>query len=309
MKNIIEYYYNIKIDNITNKNDIYYFNINNQNYIFKPYYKNEETVNSCYRLNSILSNTIPLDNIIPNKYNNLITQFKNTPYILIQNKNKNKISLPAISNISNTIIPEIQNIKILERNNWEILWEDKIDYYEIQMNENSKKYPLIRESFDYFIGMAEIAISYLVNTKLEEKKTIYDKKVPSHNTIYNSLYDPSNIILDHKARDLSEYIKYSFWNNNPDIINELNEYFLHNYYSKYGIRVLYSRILYPSFYFDLYDQIISEKKEEKELNKIISRITEYEKYLYNIYLYLNKFYNIPEIEYIKKQGINPRLQP
>lgn len=309
MKNIIEYYYNIKIDNIINKDDTYSFNINNQNYIFKPYYKNEETADSCYRLNSILSNAIPLNNIIPNKYNSPITPFENISYILIQNKNKNKISLPTISNISNTLIPEITGIKNLERNNWEILWENKIDYYETQMNENSKKYPLIRESFDYFIGLGEIAISYLVNTKLEEKKTIYDNKVPSHNTIYNSLYDPSNIILDHKARDLSEYIKYSFWNNNQNIINELNKYFSHNYYSKYGIRVLYSRILYPSFYFDLYDQILSGKREEKELNKIINRITEYEIYLYNIYLYLNKFYNIPEIEYIKKQGINPRLQP
>jgi len=308
MKNIIEYYYNIKLNSIIKKDDIYTFNINNQNYIFKPYYNNEETAKSCYRLNSILSNTIPLNNIIPNKYNSPITPLENIPYILIENKNQSKISLPAISNISNTPINNITNIKNLERNNWETLWENKIDYYETQIKENSKKYPLIRESFDYFIGMGEIAISYLVNTKLEERKTPYDNKVPSHNTIYNSLYDPSNIILDHKARDLSEYIKYSFWNNNKHIFKELNEYFTHNYYSIYGIRVLFSRILYPSFYFDLYDEIIIGKKDEKELNKIINRINEYEHYLYNIYIYLNKIYNIPEINYIKKQGINPRLQ-
>lgn len=309
MKNIIEFYYNIKIDKLTNKDDYYTFNINNQTFIFKPYYKSQEEANTCLRLNSILSNKFPLNDIIINKYNSPTTYIDNVPYILIKNKNKSKISLSAISNISNTITPNTNYVKNLERNNWEILWGNKIDYYEIQIKENSKKYPLIRESFDYFIGMGETAITYLVNTKLETNKTIYDDKVLSHNSIYTSLYDPSNIILDHKARDVGEYIKYSFWNNNKNIFIELNEYFKYNYYSEYGIRVLFSRILYPGFYFDLYDQIIIGKKEEKELNKIINRINEYEYYLYNIYIFLNRLYKIPEINYLKKQGINPRLQP
>jgi len=201
------------------------------------------------------------------------------------------------------------NITSLERNKWELLWESKIDYYELQVRENEKKYPLIRESFDYFIGMAENAISYLVNTKLELKPTITDQKVISHNNIVLSLTDPSNIILDHKARDVAEYIKFSFWSNNKNIFKELNEYFYYNYYSLYGIRILFSRILYPSFYFILYDEIISNKKEEKELNKIISRINDYEVYLYNIYLYLRKHYDIPTIEWLKKRGPNPHLQP
>ena len=53
----------------------------------------------------------------------------------------------------------------------------------------------------------------------------------------------------------------------------------------------------------------SNKKEEKELNKIISRINDYEVYLYNIYLYLRKHYDIPTIEWLKKRGPNPHLQP
>lgn len=306
MKNMIEFYYNIKIDTIHNKDDYYTFSINNKNFIFKPYYRDEVSANSCYRLNNILSNRIPLNNIIPNKYNSPLTSIENTSYVLIENKIHSTISLPAISNISNTQIPNTDFVKNLERTGWEILWGNKIDYYEKQVAENNKKYPLIRESFDYFIGMGENAITYLVNTKLETKPTVYDNKVPSHNSIYHSLYDPSNIILDHKARDLAEYIKYSFWNNNQNIFQELNEYFSHNYFSIYGIRVLFSRILYPSFYFDLYDQIIIGKREEKELNKIISRINEYEYYLYNVYIYLSRFYNLPEINWIKKQGTNPR---
>lgn len=305
MKNIIEFYYNIRIDTLHSKNDYYFFSINNRNFILKPYYKDERTASNSYRLSSILSEIINIDNMIPNKYNSPITVIENTPYILILNKNKNTISLPIISNISNIRIDNINSIKDLERNNWEILWSNKIDYYEMQINENYKKYPLIRESFDYFIGMGENAISYLVNTKKEIKPTIYDNKVPSHNNLYNSLFDPSNMILDHKSRDLAEYIKYSFWNKNNNIFKELDDYFRYNVYSVYGIRVLFSRIIYPSFYFDMYDDIISGKKVEKEINKIINRVTEYEYFLYNIYLYLKKFYNIPEISWIKKHGLNP----
>ena len=296
MKNIIEYYYNLRIDELHNKDDNYYFNINNNNFIFKPYTGNIERSYDIYKLNTIMSNKFSIDNIILNKYNNPLTKINDNFYILTSNKKEKKLTLPLISNMALNNI----NIESLERNKWEVLWENKVDYYEMQLGENEKKYPLIRESFDYFVGLAENAISYLVNTKLELKPTINDQKVVSHNNIEISLNEPSNLILDHKARDVAEYIKYSFFNNNQNIFNELNEYFYHNYYSPYGIRVLFSRILYPSFYFNTYDKIISGKVEEKELNKIISKINNYEIYLYNIYLYLRKYYNIPSVDWLKK---------
>lgn len=299
MKNIIEYYYNLRIDELHNKQDIYYFNINNNNFIFKPYNENIDRSYDIYKLNNILSSKFNIDNIILNKYNNPLTKVKDNFYILTLNKKESKLTLPLISNMALNDV----NIESLERNKWEILWENKIDYYETQIGENEKKYPLIRESFDYFVGLAENAISYLVNTKLELQPEISDKKVVSHNNIEVSLNDPSNLILDHKARDVAEYIKFSFFNNNQNIFKELDEYFYHNYYSPYGIRILFSRILYPSFYFNTYDKIISGKTEEKELNKIISKINNYEIYLYNIYLYLRKYYNIPSIEWLKKTRI------
>ena len=218
-------------------------------------------------------------------------------YVLILLNGNNNINLSIISNLASIDIP---SFKSLERNNWEVLWGNLIDYYEMQIGQNEKKYPLIRESFDYFVGMGENAISYLVNTKKEVKPNFYDKKVLSHNNLYNSLFDPLNIILDHKARDLAEYIKLSFFNNNQNIFKELDEYFYYNHYSLYGMRILFARIMYPSFYFKLYDEILSKKKEEKQLNFIIKRIDEYELYLSNIYFYLRKYYDIPMIEWLKK---------
>ena len=305
MKNIIEYYYNLQLVELQEKQNNYTFKVKNNNYILKEYNNNLDNINDIYTLNKYINNYYPIDKIILNKYNAPLTKVNNTYYILIKANERKELKLSIISNLSNIKLPEI---KSLERNNWEVLWSNMIDYYESQIGQNEKKYPLIRESFDYFIGLGENAISYLVNTKKEVQKEINDNKVLSHNNLYNSLYDPLNIIIDHKSRDIAEYIKISFFNNNKNIFKELDEYFFYNRYSLYGIRVLYARIIYPSFYFKLYDEIFREKKEEKELNKIINRINEYEIYLKDIYLYLNKYYNIPNIEWLKKQEPSSRLQ-
>ena len=300
MKNIIEFYYNIRIDEIHNKDDYYFFVLNKNHYIFKPYFDDIGKILDIYKLNRLLSERTNIDNIILNRYGNPITKVNNSFYVLILSNNRNNFTLADISNMANVSDINNQPLDKLERNNWEILWANKIDYFEMQVHENAKKYPLIRESFDYFIGLSENAISYLVNTKREVSPTIYDMKVISHNSLDNSLYDPSNIILDHKARDVAEYIKMSFFNNNLNIFKELEEYFHYNYYSIYGIRVLFARILYPSFYFDLYDGIISGKNDEKQLNMIIDKINDYEIYLYNVYLFLKRFYDIPMVDWLKK---------
>ena len=300
MKNIIEFYYNIRIDEIHNKDDYYFFVLNKNHYIFKPYFDDIDKTLDIYKLNRLLSERTNIDNIILNRYGNPITKVNNSFYVLILSNNRNNFTLADISNMANVSDINNQPLDKLERNNWEILWANKIDYFEMQVHENAKKYPLIRESFDYFIGLSENAISYLVNTKREVSPTIYDMKVISHNSLDNSLYDPLNIILDHKARDVAEYIKMSFFNNNLNIFKELEEYFHYNYYSIYGIRVLFARILYPSFYFDLYDGIISGKNDEKQLNMIIDKINDYEIYLYNVYLFLKWFYDIPIVDWLKK---------
>jgi len=299
MENIIEYYYNIKIDSIKEKDNIYILKVKNNTLILKEIY-NTNNIITIYNL----SNYLNINTIIPNKENNLFTNINNKLYSLLLIKKESLLTLPNISNLSNTninIVPE------LERNNWEILWEQRIDFTEEYISQNINKYPLIRESSDYYIGLSENAITYLVNTKKEIPKDPYlDKKTISHITLSNSLYDPFNIIFDHKSRDISEYIKYSFFINNTNIYRELDEYFKHNPYSKYGIGVLYSRVLYPNYYFNIIDKIITNKVKEEYLNTIINKIEEYEEYLYNIYLYLSKYYDIQLPLWIKKnKDINP----
>lgn len=304
MKNNIMYYYNLRIDNITQNNNNYYFTINNDNYCFTIYTRDIKESNEIYKLNKyMLSSNILVHEIIPNKDNYVVTIINNIPYILYKkyiNKNK-KLTINELTYLSNYTY---QVDKILTRNNWNVLWSTKIDYFEYQINQMGKKYPILVDTFAYFTGLAENAISYVKYTTLETQIETSDNPVISHRKINNNiepLYNPLNIILDHKSRDIAEYIKLSFLNKNTNIYQELDSYFSSNYYSEYGLRLLYARIIYPSFYFDMYEQIIQGLRKESDLLNIVSLLDDYELYLKEMYYYLKKYHNIPEIDWITKK--------
>lgn len=294
MENIIEYYYNLKVENLLEKEEDYFFKSNSNSFILKKI-ENPSNIDKIY----FLSQEININKIIPNNNQELITTINNKLYTLLLIKRISNYNLSLISKLSNT---NIFPIKELERNNWELLWEERVDFLEEFLTNNTKKYPLLAKCSPYYIGLSENAIAYLINTKKEVPKDNYlDQKAISHISFNNSLYDPFNIIFDHKSRDLSEYIKLSFFRNNKNIYQELDNYFKYNKYSKYGIMVLYSRLLYPSFFFHTFDSIINNKEKESYLNNYINKIEDYEIYLYNIYLYLSKYYDIPIPNWLKKK--------
>ena len=67
--------------------------------------------------------------------------------------------------------------------------------------------------------------------------------------------------------------------------------------------LLISRMLYPSYYFDLIDRIIFNNENEKILESIINRKEEYLDIIRNIYIHANNIrrINIPYIEWIIKK--------
>ncbi len=309
MKNTINYYYNLNPNKISKIFDYYYFYLDNELYFFIIYKNKPDDIKAIYNFNQeLINNNIMMNEIINNKNNTIITIVNRTPYILVKvqvNINKN-VSLSEINYLSNIKASYPDN---LMRSNWANLWSNKIDYLEYLNEQNKKKHPLIRNSFNYFVGMAENAISYINNTLAQLKPESDDIGVISHDslsiddTIY-SLYNPLNIIIDHKSRDVSEYIKMSFFRDNYHIFDELDDYFKHNHYSFYAINLLIARIMYPSFYFKVYDDIMNKKVNESEILKITSRIDEYEEYLRDIFNYLHKYYNIRDIAWIKKSDVN-----
>ena len=303
MKENINYYYNLNPNRVNKLFDYYYFYVNNELYYLVVMTRKIEDIDAIYEFNQeMLARNILVNEIIKNRNNTPITFINKIPYILMKvSININKpISLSEISFLSNNNIEYKNN---LMRSNWALLWSKKIDYLEYHHEQNYQKYPLLSISFDYFIGLGENAISYLNYTIINMSPEKNDIGVIAHDVIsiddttYN-LYDPLNIIIDHKARDLAEYIKYSFFNDNFAIFEELNEYFKYNYFSFYGINLLIARILYPSFYFETYDKVVCGKINEAELLKITNRINEYEIYLKDIFSYFHKYYNIKDIAWL-----------
>lgn len=293
----------MKVTNTNFINNYYEFNHNNNYY--RLYILNEEyniyNYNNIYTINKELINNTLMSEIILNKDKNIITTYHNINYILL------KINCNINKNITLEEIDYLSKVKIVNNNksNWGLLWSKKIDYLEELISENGKKYPQVVNSFNYFIGLSENAISYYNNIDIDNNMMYYiSHKVLRPTDKVDSLYNPLNIIYDYKVRDVAEYIKNSFWTDNHNIYNELNNYLYKNNLSLNEVKLLISRVLFPSFYFDLYEDIFNYNKDEKILNNIISRIDEYEEYLNSIIIYFKRFYPIDEIEWLKKKIIN-----
>lgn len=297
MNGFIEFFYGISIDKVIYNNKYYSFIYNG--YVYRLYiYEDDFDFKDLYDTNKRLVGNTLMSEIIINKNNEIISTYNGISYILLKffaNVNKS-ISLEEISFISNALYKEKTNI------NWGILWSNKIDYLEDLINENGKKYPLIVDSFNYFVGMAENAISYFNSIFLDTNyKYVVSHKVIRFNDSVDVLYNPLNVIFDYKVRDVAEYIKNSFFNKNYNIFNELVNYIKKNYLSLMEIKLLIARLLYPSFYFELYEDILINKEEEKIILNVISRLDEYEDYLDKVIVFFKKNYNIDEIKWLKKR--------
>lgn len=292
MKNTINYYYNLNINTIHQKEKNYYFKVDNKNYLLLKC-TNIEEPDDIYRLNIYLSQILPVHRIVLNANNEAITKINDSNYLLLELfSNNNKINLNNIIELSNIRIPF--SVDKLKRNDWYNLWIKKIDYFEYQLSQIGKKYPLIRESFNYYIGLAENAI-ILVNN-------IDFNNIPlglSHRRITNmsfNLYNPLNIVIDARIRDVCEYFKFCFFNN-IDISMELELFLSYNSFNIDEAKLFLARMFFPTYYFDLYEKIIDNEIDESEIKKVIIKADNYEKILKQVYYHFkNNQINIEWLE-------------
>lgn len=294
MNNFIDYFYKIRVQKIEYYKKYYSFIY--QGYMYKLYLLDSNiNVNMLVNMNKMLVGHTLVSEIIINKDNEYISKFNNQSFILIKifANVDNMITLDEINYLANSLYTLNLNI------NWGILWSRKIDYLEELINENGKKYPLIVDSFNYFVGMAENAIAYFNDINIEKDyKYVVSHKCIRLNDSIEVIYNPLNIIFDYRVRDIAEYIKNAFFLNNKDIFNELNIYIRKNPLSLTDVKLLIARLMYPSFYFELYDDILIYNQDERIIEKVINRLPEYEKYLAMVIKYFQKWYDVPEIPWL-----------
>lgn len=276
MRNAIEYYYDIEVDDLSFEEGKYFF----QKYILVP--KVREFDLNLYKYISNLN--VYNFRVVINKENNYVTSINGLDYILLERRNNYQLN---ISNLLNNLIPlGKQEIP------WDRLWEEKLDYYEDYLKTISST--KLKESFVYYSGLTENAIKFYKEVKREHEVYL------SHLRLTEMEYlNPINCIVDYKVRDIGEYIKYIFF---ADEIENINFDYLFNNLNEMDLFILYARLLYPSYYYDCYEKI-TNGTDDNILDMYISRIEEYEVFLKNIYFKMKMRINLPKIEWIIKKLI------
>lgn len=307
MKNVIKYYFNLDIDNIRLINDDYFFLYDGVEYILSRIDVDNYDMNNVFKLNLLLLNYNNLfHQIILNKDNMITTIVGHDHYVLLKiNINRNKQI--GMTDILDFMIPIKVDNNLLSKVNqfdWVNLWKSKIDYFEYYTNSSDDKNIYLNELINYYIGLGENAISYVEDTLSKfnvSDLVVSHRRIDSNYTLLD-LYNPLNITIDNITRDVSEYFKSLFIDKKYNL-NDLERYFNMFNFNEAEYRLLFGRMLFPSFFFDSYELYVKDKLEEKKLLDIVNRIEEYEKFLKKIYLLISKMYYIPEIKWLKKVDI------
>lgn len=296
MNNAILFFFNINTKEVKKINDNYYFNYAYNNYVVQIYNRDIEEAIEIYYLNlELLSNGFIGYEIILTKDNDVLFLYEGVYYILMKFPNiKNRI-ITYEDVINFNYIPNTM-FKKLDKSNWGITWSNKIDFIEYQFDQVRNRYSIIDDSIDYFIGIWENAISYYNDNNINSERCVCHKRVSTNMDLLD-FTNPLNFVIDYKERDLGEYLKSFVISKNYS--NASLDRMI-NFSDRDSVVLVISRILFPSYYFDLYEDIILGNKDEHELNDVISKRNNV-LYLINYILFRYSNLNITDIEWIKKE--------
>lgn len=306
MKELLRLNYNLSdmIEVVDNENYCSFL-FNDKKYYFVPYFRSEEDLNDLVSLNNELAmRKIPTSNFVLNKNSQFITYEGNNKYILFEtplNISKEYNVLDMISFSEQLVVSNKKSV--LYRNSWGDLWSSKVDYFEYQVAQLGKDKPIILNSFSYYVGLAENAIAYVNNTNKNYQRSIYEnitlqRKRINFPNIQLNYFNPLNYIIDIEVRDIASYFKSLFFNSYDELWIEVNAYLKRKCLSIYGYQLLYARLLYPSYYFDVYEKVMEDEVSEEELVKFINKADDYESFLKDMYYAISSYVQIEPIEWI-----------
>lgn len=283
MISYINYYYDLYPVTINEIEESFMFYINSEKYYFIPYDRNMEELDELVKLNKkMVEKGSLVSEIISNKFNDVVNNYNGKLYVLIRvyvNDTK-KVSIDDVIYMINEFEVD-DSYKIISRTNWSKLWEDKVDYFEYQMGHLIKKYPILYNTIDYYLGISENAIFYLKNvvSKYDGNVSlgVSHRRIGINYTLFD-LYNPLNLIIDYKVRDIAEYIKDAFFNGS-DVNNILNVIYSNYYFDKLNLSLLLSRFLFPSYFYDLFEDIVYKGENESNIYEIIKKSSIFEDFI------------------------------
>ena len=292
MKEHIMYYYNLLDIDILEKSGCYYYFKCHGRLFSLEYVSNIDKTKKVFEVLQKVNFNRGYQ-VIYNIYDEIFTNISNNWYVLfLCNNEKYNILQDLLHPINVTGLFSF-NYKF----SWNYLWSKKVDYYEYQFNHIYEMYPLIFESFNYYIGLAENAISYF-SYNLHSLES-FDVFLCHERISYSNYFDPLNVTVDYYARDIAEYIKFLFFSKKYDAFS-FSLFFQKLELSYNDYILLFSRLLFPSYYFDIYDRIINHECNEDALAEVILLVNDYYLLLQKTFENISYFANIPAIDWIKK---------
>ncbi len=306
MKEIINYYYNLDLLEATEAKTYTTFNYNGSEYYFVFFNRTEEELKDILDISYELKmKGIRVHDIIFNRFNRLLTKVGDNYYLLLKlNSNKNElINFVSMCEFITKFKLNQKNSQ-LYRNNWGELWSAKIDYFEDQINELGKTKKVVLDSFSYYIGLAENAISYVnkinrvIGASENDYITLSHRRIFYPNISLNFL-NPLSFIFDLEVRDVAGYLKVAFFNG-EDVLLDLKTYLKIRRLTPYSYHMLYARLLYPSYYFDIYEDIMNSNGDEEKLLPVIKKVDDYELFLKKAYEEISMYTNLERIDWLLK---------
>lgn len=305
MKETIEYYYNLDILDLEELDGKYHFKIENKDFFFVFYNRGLDELDDIIKVTiNMKEKGIDVHELIINRNNSFLTKVNNYDYILFSVSSLNETyDIFDMVSLMDKLVLNKENSK-LYRNNWGTLWSQKIDYFEYQIRELGLPKSIIKNSFSYYVGLVENAISYVNNTNFKYAKIMAGRLVLSHRRVSYPNYklnylNPLSFIFDLEVRDVAEYLKDMFFKEDfEEVLAELSSYLKVRPLNVYEYEMLFARLLYPSYYFDVYENVMNKEENEEDLIKIIKRSDDYEIFLKNAYLEISKYAKIEKISWL-----------
>ncbi len=304
MKDILINNYDTYDTHIKESDSYCFFVFNNKKYYFVPLNRTKEEFNEILQVNNeLITKNIPTAKFVPNKYNEFLSTYEEKSYCLLEYNLDSETEVNILDMVNYDKYLKVYNSKsILYRNNWASLWSEKMDYFEYQVSELGMDKEIILNSFSYYEGLCENAIAY-VNSTIKKFKigpeniVLQRKRINYPNNIVN-YFNPLNYCLDIEVRDVASYFKTLFFNDYDSLFIEIKAYLKTRRLSIYGYSLLYARLLYPSYYFDVYEKVIENKESEEKLIPIINKASDYEKFLKDMYYLLSCYAPIEKVPWL-----------
>ncbi|SER78282.1 spore coat protein YutH [Gracilibacillus ureilyticus] len=180
---------------------------------------------------------------------------------------------------------------------WKELWISKIEQYEGLFQSYYQQRPVppfmrtLADIFPYIIGLSENAVQYLNIVEKDQYFNQYDQAVFAfgrlHNQLENKFIWIHDLIYDHAARDLAEFLRPYMLKEGglkePAVQGFLTDYLSSSSLSPFGWKLCYARLIFPIHIYDKIDQCIREDGGEQILLDVVEQQSNYEKNLRNFF--------------------------